>query len=73
MSAFSYDLCLWVIDCIPVLLQTWSLHSNQGKTDNVKISPGVFIATLRMSGIFDKTGEIPMNGEKICLEMCTGQ
>jgi len=34
---------------------------------------GTDIANLRMSGIFDKTGGIPMNGEEICLEMCAGQ
>lgn len=34
---------------------------------------GVDIANLRMSGIFDKTGKIPLNGEDICFEACTGQ
>ena len=34
---------------------------------------GSDIANLRMSGIFDKTGEIPMKGKEICLEMCGGQ
>jgi len=32
---------------------------------------GVDIANLRMSGIFDKTGKIPLNGDEICLEECT--
>lgn len=31
---------------------------------------GVDIANLRMSGIFDKTGKIPLNGEELCLEGC---
>ena len=30
---------------------------------------GVDIANLRMSGIFDKTGKIPLNGEKLCFEI----
>ena len=30
----------------------------------------VDIANLRMSGIFDKTGKIPLNGDEICLEEC---
>ena len=34
---------------------------------------GEDIANIRMSGIFDKSGEIPLNGESICLEMCAGQ
>ena len=34
---------------------------------------GTDIANLRMSGIFDKTGKIPMNGDKICLERCADQ
>lgn len=34
---------------------------------------GSDIANLRMSGIFDKTGKVPMNGDKICLEMCAKQ
>jgi len=34
---------------------------------------GADIANLRMSGIFDKTGKVPMNGDGICLEMCGGQ
>jgi hypothetical protein len=33
----------------------------------------VDIANLRMSGIFDKTGKIPLNGEDICLEGCSEQ
>ena len=31
---------------------------------------GVDIANLQMSGIFDKTGKLPLNGEQICLERC---
>jgi len=31
---------------------------------------GVDIANLRMSGIFDKTGKIPLNGDELCLEDC---
>ncbi len=31
---------------------------------------GTDIANLRMSGIFDKTGEIPLNGDEYCLEAC---
>ena len=31
---------------------------------------GVDIANLRMSGIFDKTGKVPLNGDEICLEKC---
>ena len=34
---------------------------------------GSDIANLRMSGIFDKTGNIPMNGDTICLERCADQ
>jgi len=34
---------------------------------------GVDIANLRMSGIFDKTGKPPLNGDEICLEMCAGK
>lgn len=34
---------------------------------------GVDIASLRMSGIFDKTGKIPLNGDELCLEACPGQ
>ncbi len=30
----------------------------------------VDIANLRMSGIFDKTGKLPLNGDVICLEDC---
>jgi 3',5'-cyclic AMP phosphodiesterase CpdA len=33
----------------------------------------VDIANLRISGIFDKTGKIPLNGSDICLEECSGQ
>ena len=32
---------------------------------------GVDIANLRLSGIFDKTGKLPLNGEEICLESCS--
>ena len=32
---------------------------------------GVDIANLRMSGIFDKTGRVPINGDDICLEGCS--
>ena len=31
---------------------------------------GVDIANLRLSGIFDKTGKVPLNGDEICLEEC---
>jgi hypothetical protein len=31
---------------------------------------GVDIANLRMSGIFDKTGRLPLNGDEICLADC---
>jgi predicted phosphodiesterase len=31
---------------------------------------GADIANLRMSGIFDKTGKIPLNGDGICFEGC---
>jgi hypothetical protein len=30
---------------------------------------GVDIANLRMSGIFDKTGKIPLGGDDVCFEM----
>jgi hypothetical protein len=30
---------------------------------------GIDIANLRMSGIFDKTGKIPLNGEELCFEV----
>ena len=30
---------------------------------------GVDIANLRMSGIFDKTGHIPLDGDDVCFEM----
>jgi len=29
---------------------------------------GVDIANLRMSGIFDKTGHIPLDGDDVCFE-----
>ena len=32
---------------------------------------GVDIANLRMSGIFDKTGKVPIYGDEICLEGCS--
>jgi len=31
---------------------------------------GVDIANLRLSGVFDKSGSIPLNGDEICLENC---
>lgn len=31
---------------------------------------GPDIANLRMSGIFDKTGMLPLNGDELCLERC---
>jgi 3',5'-cyclic AMP phosphodiesterase CpdA len=31
------------------------------------------IANLRMSGIFDRTGKIPLNGSQLCFEGCTGE
>ena len=34
---------------------------------------GSDITNLRMSGIFDKTGEIPLQGDEYCLEDCFGQ
>ena len=36
---------------------------------------GVDIANLRLSGIFDKTGHIPLNGEELCFEaaVCGGE
>jgi len=34
---------------------------------------GPDIANLRMSGIFDKTGKAPLNGEEMCLESCSGK
>jgi len=34
---------------------------------------GTGIANLRMSGIFDKKGNIPLNGDELCLEGCAGQ
>lgn len=34
---------------------------------------GVDIANLRMSGIFDRTGKLPLNGEEICLENCAAK
>lgn len=33
-------------------------------------STGVDIANLRLSGIFDKTGKVPLNGDEICLADC---
>ncbi len=30
---------------------------------------GVDIANLRMSGIFDKTGKIPLDGEELCFNI----
>ena len=32
---------------------------------------GVDIANLRLSGIFDKTGKVPLNGDNTCLEGCS--
>jgi len=34
---------------------------------------GTDIANLRMSGIFDKTGKIPLHGDEHCMESCFGQ
>jgi hypothetical protein len=34
---------------------------------------GVDIANLRMSGIFDKTGKLPLNGEDMCLKACVSK
>ena len=34
---------------------------------------GADIANIRMSGIFDKTGKIPLNGNELCFEGCSGQ
>ena len=34
---------------------------------------GVDIANLRMSGIFDKTGKIPLDGEELCFEISACQ
>jgi len=34
---------------------------------------GVDIANLRMSGIFDKTGNVPLHGDATCLEHCGGK
>ena len=34
---------------------------------------GTDIANLRMSGIFDRTGKVPLNGDQICLEECRKQ
>lgn len=34
---------------------------------------GVDIANLRMSGIFDRTGKLPLNGEEIYLENCAAK
>lgn len=54
---------------------------NPGKTMSVDhvtwvtvSESGVDIANLRMSGIFDKTGSIPLQGEKLCFEAasCSG-
>ena len=32
---------------------------------------GADIANLRMSGIFDKSGKLPLNGNELCLQACT--
>lgn len=32
---------------------------------------GVDVANLRMSGIFDKTGKLPLNGDELCLQSCS--
>jgi hypothetical protein len=34
---------------------------------------GVDIANLRLSGIFDKTGKLPLNGDQLCLADCGGK
>ena len=34
---------------------------------------GVDIANLRLSGIFDKTGKLPLNGDHLCLAECVGK
>ena len=34
---------------------------------------GVDVANLRMSGIFDKTGKTPLNGDSLCLEECSNR
>jgi hypothetical protein len=54
-----------------------SLPWTHGNFDNEmgKFTFALFsdIANLRMSGIFDKTGQIPLNGDVLCLEECAGQ
>jgi len=32
---------------------------------------GADIANLRMPGIFDKSGKLPLNGNELCLQACT--
>lgn len=52
-------------------------HGNPMAIDHVTLvtvsETGADIANLRLSGIFDKTGQIPLNGDDLCLEECTRQ
>ncbi len=53
------------------------IRGNDASVDHVTLvtvsGEGVDIANLRLSGIFDKTGKIPLGGGKICLENCYGE
>jgi calcineurin-like phosphoesterase family protein len=48
---------------------------DSGAIDHVSLvtvsESGVDIANLRLSGIFDKSGKIPLNGDNTCLEGCS--
>lgn len=48
---------------------------DSGAIDHVSMvtvsESGVDIANLRLSGIFDKTGKVPLNGDKTCFEGCS--
>ncbi len=48
---------------------------DSGAIDHISLvtvsESGVDIANLRLSGIFDKSGKIPLNGENTCLEGCS--
>jgi len=38
----------------------------------ITVCEGVMdIVNLRLSGIFDKTGKLPLNANEICLEVCS--
>lgn len=52
------------------MIETYWMH-NDVKTWPFLFFDVVDFATLRLSGIFDKIGRLPLNGDEICLERCS--